>query len=224
MHQVHSLTAPCAMIAQVETIYLGDRRIQIRTSVLEEKSTACNMLCCYADELKEGFLPWVQQVCACHSTWRSSFMHMPRRCRNCCTHRCVAQSEHDEAACQAGVWQSATDGTHVFVQVTAIMVPLLKFYFHEDVRIAAVQSLPELLRSATLAVEKGSAPDASMPRQMLDFFWQPFLDAMHKVCSTIASHHTTQARMLPCPITSRHPTVAADHLFCFVLGHVWNPL
>jgi hypothetical protein len=46
----------------VETIYLGDRRIQIRTSVLEEKSTACNMLCCYADELKEGFLPWVQQV------------------------------------------------------------------------------------------------------------------------------------------------------------------
>jgi importin-5 len=47
---------------QVETIYLGDRRIQIRTSVLEEKSTACNMLCCYADELKEGFLPWVQQV------------------------------------------------------------------------------------------------------------------------------------------------------------------
>ncbi len=50
------------MYVQVETIYLGDRRIQIRTSVLEEKSTACNMLCCYADELKEGFQPWVQQV------------------------------------------------------------------------------------------------------------------------------------------------------------------
>ena len=47
---------------QVETIFLGDRRIQIRTSVLEEKSTACNMLCCYADELKADFLPWVQQV------------------------------------------------------------------------------------------------------------------------------------------------------------------
>lgn len=47
---------------QVETIYLGDRRIQIRTSVLEDKCTACNMLCCYADELKHGFLPWVQQV------------------------------------------------------------------------------------------------------------------------------------------------------------------
>ena len=61
------------------------------------------------------------------------------------------------------------------------MVPLLKFYFHEDVRIAAVQCMPELLRAATLAVEKGTSPDASMPAQMLDFFWQPLLDAMHKV-------------------------------------------
>jgi len=35
----------------------------VRTSVLEEKATACNMLCCYADELKEGFYPYVEQVC-----------------------------------------------------------------------------------------------------------------------------------------------------------------
>jgi hypothetical protein len=46
----------------VETIYLGDRKISIRTSVLEEKATACNMLCCYADELKDGFYPWVEQA------------------------------------------------------------------------------------------------------------------------------------------------------------------
>ncbi|PPR99748.1 hypothetical protein GOBAR_AA20918 [Gossypium barbadense] len=39
----------------METITLGDKRIGIKTSVLEEKATACNMLCCYADELKEGF-------------------------------------------------------------------------------------------------------------------------------------------------------------------------
>ena len=38
----------------METITLGDKRIGIKTSVLEEKATACNMLCCYADELKEG--------------------------------------------------------------------------------------------------------------------------------------------------------------------------
>lgn len=46
-----------------ETITIGDKRIGIWTSVLEEKATACNMLCCYADELKEGFYPWVDQVC-----------------------------------------------------------------------------------------------------------------------------------------------------------------
>ena len=53
--------------AQVETIYLGDRKISIRTSVLEEKATACNMLCCYADELKDGFYPWVEQARQRHS-------------------------------------------------------------------------------------------------------------------------------------------------------------
>ena len=47
---------------QVETIYLGDRKLSVRTSVLEEKATACNMLCCYADELKEGFYPYVEQA------------------------------------------------------------------------------------------------------------------------------------------------------------------
>ncbi|XP_040941711.1 importin-5 isoform X2 [Gossypium hirsutum] len=46
----------------METIILGDKRIGIKTSVLEEKATECNMLCCYADELKEGFLPWIDQA------------------------------------------------------------------------------------------------------------------------------------------------------------------
>lgn len=85
------------------------------------------------------------------------------------------------------------------LQVTQLMVPLLKFYFHEDVRIAAVQCMPALLRSATLAVEKNTSPDASMPSQMLDFFWQPLLDAMHKVClcasagqATLGVHHTVK--------------------------------
>jgi hypothetical protein len=39
------------------------------------------------------------------------------------------------------------------------MVPLLKFYFHEDVRSAAVRSLPDLLRCSTCALEK-SLPGA----------------------------------------------------------------
>nr|GMD55554.1 importin-5-like isoform X1 [Ipomoea batatas] len=41
---------------------LGDNRIGIKTIVLEEKATTYNMLCCYADELKEGFNPWIDQV------------------------------------------------------------------------------------------------------------------------------------------------------------------
>ena len=47
---------------QVETYIIGDRKISLRTSVLEEKATACSMICCYADELKEGFYPYVEQV------------------------------------------------------------------------------------------------------------------------------------------------------------------
>ena len=40
----------------------GHKRITIRTSALEEKATACNMLHTYAEELQEGFLPYVEQV------------------------------------------------------------------------------------------------------------------------------------------------------------------
>jgi hypothetical protein len=57
-----TLTLSFCVLYSIETITLGDKRIGIRTSVLEEKATACNMLCCYADELKEGFVPWIYQV------------------------------------------------------------------------------------------------------------------------------------------------------------------
>lgn len=74
------------------------------------------------------------------------------------------------------------------LQVLNIMVPLLKFYFHEEVRQAAVQSLPELLRSADLAAQKG-VPGASKAhvKQMLDFFWPQLMDAMAKVLLCPAS-------------------------------------
>eukprot|EP00884_Botryococcus_braunii_P020479 jgi/Botrbrau1/7114/Bobra.0165s0131.1 len=112
---------------EVETIYVGDRKISIHTTILEEKATACNMLCCYASELNEGFYPYVEQV-------------------------------------------------------TNIMVPLLRFYFHEEVRQAAVQSLPALLRCAQLAAKSGNYPMADMGyvKQMLDFMWGPFMEAMTK--------------------------------------------
>ncbi|KAJ0982706.1 hypothetical protein J5N97_010961 [Dioscorea zingiberensis] len=111
----------------IETITLGDKRIGIRTSVLEEKATACNMLCCYADELKEGFYPWIDQV-------------------------------------------------------APTLVPLLKFYFHEEVRKAAVSAMPELLRSAKLAVEKGQTPgrNESYVKQLSDYIIPALVEALHK--------------------------------------------
>ncbi|KAI3697013.1 hypothetical protein L6452_29707 [Arctium lappa] len=111
----------------METITLGDKRIGIKTSVLEEKATACNMLCCYADELKEGFYPWIDQV-------------------------------------------------------APTLVPLLKFYFHEEVRKAAVSAMPELLRSAKLAIEKGLAQgrDGSYMKQLSDYIVPSLVEALHK--------------------------------------------
>ncbi|KAK9123341.1 hypothetical protein Sjap_012943 [Stephania japonica] len=111
----------------IETITLGDKRIGIKTSVLEEKATACNMLCCYADELKEGFYPWIDQV-------------------------------------------------------APTLVPLLKFYFHEEVRKAAVSAMPELLRSAKLAVEKGQAQgrNEAYVKQLSDYIIPALVEALHK--------------------------------------------
>ncbi|KAJ7976391.1 importin-5-like [Quillaja saponaria] len=111
----------------IETITLGDKRIGIKTSILEEKATACNMLCCYADELKEGFFPWIDQV-------------------------------------------------------APTLVPLLKFYFHEEVRKAAVSAMPELLRSAKLAVEKGQSQGRSESyiKQLSDYIIPALVEALHK--------------------------------------------
>ncbi|CAL9182753.1 unnamed protein product [Musa hybrid cultivar] len=99
----------------IETITLGDKRIGIRTSVLEEKATACNMLCCYADELKEGFYPWIDQV-------------------------------------------------------APILVPLLKFYFHEEVRRAAVSAMPDLLHYIIPALLEAlqKEPETEICASMLD--------------------------------------------------------
>nr|XP_043633893.1 importin-5-like [Erigeron canadensis] len=121
----------------IETITLGDKRIGIKTSVLEEKATACNMLCCYADELKEGFFPWIDQV-------------------------------------------------------APTLVPLLKFYFHEEVRKAAVSAMPELLRSAKLAVENGQSQgrNESYVKQLSDYIIPALIEALHKepeteICSSM---------------------------------------
>jgi len=45
-----------------EYVDVGDAKIAIHTSALEEKATACNMLYCYASEMKDGFFPYVEEV------------------------------------------------------------------------------------------------------------------------------------------------------------------
>lgn len=116
---------------ELEVIAVGDKRISIRTSVLEEKATACNMLCCYVDELREGFLPFLQPV-------------------------------------------------------VETMVPLLDFYFHEDVRKAAVASLPDILRAGKAAMEKGMSTPQGAPvdlawfRQLIGYVVPPLVAALSK--------------------------------------------
>uniref|UniRef100_A0A3B5KGV6 Karyopherin (importin) beta 3 n=1 Tax=Takifugu rubripes TaxID=31033 RepID=A0A3B5KGV6_TAKRU len=75
-----------------EFVNLGDQQsFGIKTAGLEEKATACQMLVCYAKELKEGFVEYTEQV-------------------------------------------------------VKLMVPLLKFYFHDDILYYA--SMPLLLECA----------------------------------------------------------------------------
>jgi len=62
---------------------------------LEDKASACEMLVCYARELKEGFADYAEEV-------------------------------------------------------VKLMVPMLKFYFHDGVRTAAAESLPYLLDCAKI--------------------------------------------------------------------------
>lgn len=77
-------------------VNLGEQQnFGIRTAGLEDKASACEMLVCYARELKEGFANYAEEV-------------------------------------------------------VRLMVPMLKFYFHDGVRSAAAESLPYLLDCAKI--------------------------------------------------------------------------
>ena len=108
----------------VQLIAVGEQVLAIRTSVLEDKATACNMLCCYVDELGAGLLPHLERI-------------------------------------------------------TAIMVPLLKFYFSEDVRHAAVSIVPSLIKAGTKVVEQNKR-DAAWLRSLVTAVWTPLLEALHR--------------------------------------------
>jgi len=86
--------------------------------------------------------------------------------------------------------------------VAGLKQPLLKFYFHEEVRQAAVQAMPELLRSAFLAAEKGApGADMGLVKRMLDFIWPPIMEAMAKARRPPAAslHRSTGPVGAACP-------------------------
>mmetsp|Transcript_5010 Transcript_5010/g.15027 ORF Transcript_5010/g.15027 Transcript_5010/m.15027 type:complete len:1089 (+) Transcript_5010:98-3364(+) len=45
-----------------QTYVVGDKRISIKTSALEDKATACSMIACFVGELKGGFIRYVESV------------------------------------------------------------------------------------------------------------------------------------------------------------------
>ena len=81
-------------------------------------SAACNMICCYADELKEGFYPYVEQVGAAECVlWGrlAEFGSYAAGASGCCLR---SQPPCQRAAC------AAPSGPAAPRQVTQIMVPL----------------------------------------------------------------------------------------------------
>lgn len=109
-------------------IAVGDKRIGIHTSALEEKSTACNMLFCYALELEEGFFPYVDEV-------------------------------------------------------AKLLVPLMRFYYHDGVRSAATTAMPHLLVSAKKYFEKNpaaSGADTMYLRNLWSFILPTFLESLQE--------------------------------------------
>jgi hypothetical protein len=100
-------------------VLVGDKQVGINTTTLEEKSTACHMLFCYASELKGGFFPYVDQV-------------------------------------------------------AKLIVPLLKFLYHDGVRQAAVSCAPALLVSAK------QAADATYVRNLFNYIYDPLLEGIQQ--------------------------------------------
>ena len=125
-------------------VNLGDQQhFGIKTSGLEAKVTACQMLVYYAKELREGFVNYTEQV-------------------------------------------------------VKLMVPLLKFYFHESVRVAAAESMPFLLECARICGPEylaqmwqfihnplikatGTEPDTDVLSEIMNYFAK-FVEVMGDDC------------------------------------------
>uniref|UniRef100_A0A7N6BL69 TOG domain-containing protein n=1 Tax=Anabas testudineus TaxID=64144 RepID=A0A7N6BL69_ANATE len=110
-----------------EFVNLGDQQsFGIKTAGLEEKATACQMLVCYAKELKEGFVEYTEQV-------------------------------------------------------VKLMVPLLKFYFHDDILFVSLDILTHFTaESMPLLLECARVRGPEYLTQM----WHFMCDALIKAIGT----------------------------------------
>mmetsp|Transcript_481 Transcript_481/g.866 ORF Transcript_481/g.866 Transcript_481/m.866 type:complete len:1101 (-) Transcript_481:101-3403(-) len=103
----------------LETIKIGDKRIGIKTSALEDKATAVGMIACFVSELGPGFMPYVEQT-------------------------------------------------------AQLMVPLLKFFYHDECRSSAASCCPDLVKCVAAHGESANA----QVQQLLAFMFPTLLDAI----------------------------------------------
>ncbi|KAG5438294.1 hypothetical protein PCANB_002782 [Pneumocystis canis] len=105
-----------------EFIYVQGQQIGIKTSILEEKCIAIEMLLCYASELKAAFEPYIDEI------------------------------------------------------FTDVIIPGLRFYFHDGVRSASTKAVPQLLSCVKDAYGENNPKLMSM--------WDTLLEKLFKLINT----------------------------------------
>lgn len=103
-----------------ETVTIGDKRVGIRTSVLEDKAVACSMLACFIAELGGGFYNYYEEV-------------------------------------------------------AQLMVPLLKFFYHDECRSSAASCLPDLVRCV---LESGKDPQRMQTMALVQYVLPHLVEAI----------------------------------------------
>jgi hypothetical protein len=124
-----------------EVVAVQDKKICIRTSSLEEKANACQLIQRYATELKAGFFEYV-------------------------------------------------------VPVTEMMIPMMKFFYHEDIRLAAVSIMPALLTSVKeYYIAHGQQPDFISKHLVAQFqqMFPSFIEAAKEEDDTEILHEGLEA-------------------------------
>jgi hypothetical protein len=104
-------------------IDVGEAKISIHTSVLDEKAQACNTIYCYAAEMKEHFFPYLGEC-------------------------------------------------------SKLLVPLMSFYYHDGVRLAALSIMSVLLECVKSYLQKNGINDLKLLNDLFSFIYPNLLEAV----------------------------------------------